>query len=112
MPYVTVFLKEQLQPGQAHCFELAGKRIAIFNLDGKYLAFDDTCTHEEAPLSEGRLLTDEQGRCVVECAMHGAQFDVLTGEATALPGIDPIKVYPVRVKGDEVQVDVNGSAEP
>jgi 3-phenylpropionate/trans-cinnamate dioxygenase ferredoxin subunit len=105
MPFITACLKSALPPGQAHCFNLGGKRIAIFNQDGKYLAFDDECTHEGAPLSEGRLVTDEAGRCVVECPMHLAHFDVLTGAVTELPADTPINIYPVRVQGEEVQVE-------
>ena len=111
MPYIKVCSTAQLPPGRSHCFELDGKCIAVFNVAGTYFAFDNYCTHERAPLSEGRVLTDEKGRRVVECPMHHAHFNILTGEPTALPAMDPIEVYPVRVEGDEVQVYVDGSAE-
>ena len=33
----------ELAPGQAKCVEVAGKKIALFNLDGSFYAIDDTC---------------------------------------------------------------------
>jgi hypothetical protein len=35
-------------PGKAIAVELAGQRIAVFNVDGTYCAIGDTCTHQAA----------------------------------------------------------------
>ncbi|MCH2557697.1 MAG: non-heme iron oxygenase ferredoxin subunit [Alcanivorax sp.] len=82
--------------------------IAVFRLDGEFHATDDTCTHGQALLSEGEL--DEDG--VVECPWHGGTFDVRTGEALSFPCVLPLKVYPVRVEGNKVFIDVLAGAEP
>ena len=42
---------EDLEVGKL--VEAGGKRIAIFNLGGKYYAIEDTCPHRGGPLSEG-----------------------------------------------------------
>jgi len=64
-------------------------------------AVDDICSHAEVSLSEGDV---EDGR--VECWLHGSRFDLRTGKATSLPATEPIAVFPVKVEGDEVLVDV------
>ena len=76
------------------------QRIALYNVDGEYFATDDTCSHEEASLSEGFLYDD-----IVECPLHGAAFNVRTGEVEAFPATVGIDTFPVRVVGDEIQVN-------
>src|SRR2546428_3328347 len=65
----------ELAPGQAKCVEVAGKKIALFNLDGSFYAIDDTCTHRGGPLSEGEVSGEE-----VTCPWHGAVYNIKTGE--------------------------------
>jgi 3-phenylpropionate/trans-cinnamate dioxygenase ferredoxin subunit len=105
MAYVKALQKSDLQPGQGRCVVLEGKRIAIFNVDGKFVAIDDVCTHDEASLAEGTLL-HENGKCVVECPWHGAHFDLNTGAALTLPAVTPVKTYPTRAEGDTIEVEV------
>ena len=44
-----------IQPSQARMFEVGGKKIAMFNVDGVFYASDDVCTHRGGPLSEGEV---------------------------------------------------------
>lgn len=90
-----------IPPGELALIETAGARIAVANVDGVFYAFDDTCTHEQCSLAEGAL---EGGKVV--CACHGAEFDVRTGAVLAPPAKLPLKVYPVRIVDDAIQVDV------
>ena len=77
--------------------------VSVFHTDdGEVYAIDDTCTHQDASLSEGWL----EG-CFVECPLHAASFDLRTGEPTCLPAKRPVKTYPVFVKDGEVHVDVD-----
>jgi nitrite reductase/ring-hydroxylating ferredoxin subunit len=76
------------------------REIALARLpDGTWVAFDDTCTHEECPLSEGDL----EGERIV-CYCHGSEFDLRTGEVLEGPAEDPLPMYPARVEGGELQV--------
>ena len=59
---------------------MKGKQIAVFNINGDFFAIDNMCTHEEASLAEGEISGHE-----VTCPLHGAKFDVRTGEAIAAP---------------------------
>lgn len=79
--------------GSLKAFEVNNKRIAVANVDGAFFAFDDTCTHEEASLSEGEVL-----KGCVECPLHGARFDLRTGEVKALPAVKKLGVYQVTVE--------------
>lgn len=81
--------------------EVAGRRLALFNIDGKYYAIDDTCTHSGGSLAEG----DVQGN-VVKCPLHGAEFDVTTGEVLGPPAPSGVTCYKVRVEGNEIAIDL------
>jgi 3-phenylpropionate/trans-cinnamate dioxygenase ferredoxin subunit len=83
-------------------FEVAGTRIAVANADGRYYAIDEICTHEHCSLVEEGTLEGT----VVTCSCHGAQFDVTTGQVLAPPAFEPLKVYPLRVIGDDLIVEV------
>jgi 3-phenylpropionate/trans-cinnamate dioxygenase ferredoxin component len=75
--------------------------IAVFNLDGEFLAIKDICTHDEARLSDGELT----GETII-CPWHGACFSIRTGEALSPPAIEAIETFPVVLKGDEVYVEI------
>lgn len=103
MGFVKVAKVGAIAPGKAIRVEIGDEPIAIFNVDGDLYAIGDTCSHEEASLSEG----DVYGTCV-ECPLHGAEFDLKTGRPRTLPAVVPVPTYAVKVEGDDVLVD----AEP
>lgn len=77
--------------------------IAVFHTeDGELLAIDDTCTHQEAPLSQGWL----EG-CEIECPIHAAAFNLHTGKAS-LPATKPVRTHAVEVRDGIVYVELSG----
>ena len=50
--YVKVAKASELEPNHGKLVEVQGKKIALFNVDGKFHAIDNTCTHRGGPLSE------------------------------------------------------------
>ena len=97
----TVAKVAETPPGTITVHEVDGVRIALCNVNGRFYAIDDVCTHDGGPLDQGVL----EGN-LVECPRHGAKFDVETGRAVVLPAVRPVRTYPVRVEGDDVQVSV------
>src|SRR5690242_5220738 len=87
-----------LAPGDVLGVVLAGREVAIYDIDGTLYATDDVCTHAYARLSDGWLDNAE-----IECPLHAGRFDVKTGKATAPPCVDPLKTYPIRLLGDDIQ---------
>ena len=77
-----------------------GRIVALFNVEGQFYALDGMCPHQGGPLGKGRL-----SGCIITCPWHGFQFDVTTGQhQTSKSLVHPS--FPVRVSGDEVQVEV------
>ena len=79
-----------------------GKDIAVVNLEGRYYAFDDTCTHAGASLSEGKV-----DGCRVVCGWHAAEFDCKTGKLEKFPAkIRDLQAYGTAVESGGVFVEV------
>jgi len=89
-----------LVAGKPVKLEKAGRTICVTRVGDDVFAIDDTCSHSDASLSEGEV-TDFK----IECWLHGAEFDLRTGEALTPPAVVPVKIYPVTVDGDSVTVE-------
>jgi len=94
-----VCAKSELAPGKVKRIE--DPPIAVFNVEGTLLAVSDTCTHAEASLSEGRVDGE-----TVECPLHGACFDLRTGEALTPPAIEPVQTFRVLAQEDNIYVEI------
>ena len=92
----------EIPAGRINVYEIGGKRIALCNVNGRFYAIDDVCTHDGGPLDQGVL----EGN-LVECPRHGAKFDVETGRAVVLPAVRPVRTYQVRIEGDEIKIGVD-----
>ena len=92
LSFISVCPEEELPPGVRLFMEIDNNSIVLFNLAGDYYAIADVCTHDDGPLGEGEI-EDHQ----IICPRHGARFDIPTGEVLALPAIQDVPVYPVRV---------------
>nr|WP_296771600.1 bifunctional 3-phenylpropionate/cinnamic acid dioxygenase ferredoxin subunit [Rhodococcus sp. (in: high G+C Gram-positive bacteria)] len=94
---------EELPDGEALRITPPGAApIAIFNVDGEYFAIDDTCTHQDASLSEGWVED-----CAVECPLHTACFDLRTGAALGAPAKIPVRTHAVLVEDGVIRVAVS-----
>jgi toluene monooxygenase system ferredoxin subunit len=78
--------------------------LIVFPNGGEPIAFQDRCPHQQFDLATGKLENN-----VLTCRAHLWQFDATTGQ-----GVNPadcrLAIYPTRVDGDDVFVDVAGIA--
>lgn len=81
--------------------QIDDKRIGVYIIDGEYFAMQDICPHANALLSQGFMDGE-----TVECPLHGALFDVRTGQCLREPGDRDLETYPVRIKGDQIEVNL------
>jgi len=94
-------LFSELQQGKPVKVEKDGRTICVARVGDEVFAVDDTCSHSDASLSEGDV-TDFK----IECWLHGAEFDLRTGEALTPPAVAPLHTYGVHVDGDSVTVEI------
>ena len=98
---VKVAERKDVPPGTAMAVDLEGRAVALFNVDGRFYAIDGTCTHRGGPLSQGEL-----DGTVVTCPLHGARFNVTTGEVLGPPAARGVARYDVRVEGEDVKIEM------
>ncbi len=84
-----------------------GVDVLLCQVEGQFYALQDQCTHARQKLSGGRLRGFQ-----VSCPLHGARFDVRTGECLAAPATRAVKTYPVTLEGGKVSVTVADSDKP
>jgi nitrite reductase (NADH) small subunit/3-phenylpropionate/trans-cinnamate dioxygenase ferredoxin subunit len=97
----TVAKVGEIPEGMGRAFDVDGVMVAVFLEGGKYYAIEDYCPHQGAPLSDG-ILFDKS----VTCTWHGWRFSLEDGRH--LDGSrNTVPTYPVRVVGDEIQVNVD-----
>ena len=98
----TLFSADNFLEGEIRGAQLPdGTRIAVYNINGAYYATDDTCSHENASLSEEGLL---DGSSVV-CGWHFCSFEIATGVAMNSPCSEPIRTYPVKLADGMLHVE-------
>lgn len=100
MPFVQAAKVSEIQVGTIHQVQVAGKAIALANVQGKFYAISDVCLHKGGPLGQGELHAT-----TVTCPWHGWTYDVTTGKVTQNPNLG-VACYATEVRGDEVFVDV------
>ncbi len=101
MPKLPLCPLDELEPGSARRFDVAGQPIAVIRIGDDVYAIGDICSHQNISLSEGEVDPDER---TVECWKHGSAFSVETGEALTLPATRPVPVYDVRVDDGQIVV--------
>jgi 3-phenylpropionate/trans-cinnamate dioxygenase ferredoxin subunit len=89
-----------LLPGKPVRIEKNGEAICVARVGDEVFAIEDTCSHSEASLAEGEI-----NEYKIECWLHGAEFDLRTGQALTPPAVTSVKTYSVSVDGDSVTVD-------
>lgn len=103
MPWQRVANKIDVQEGCGISVQAPGRRkpIALFRSQGQYFAVNDECPHAYAHLS-GSAVSD----FIITCQWHGAQFDVRTGKAVGPLAYGDLRIFPVRLNGDDIEVEI------
>ncbi|QDF38807.1 non-heme iron oxygenase ferredoxin subunit [Bradyrhizobium symbiodeficiens] len=100
--WVKVAELGDLPKGSMTCIAPDDIPIAIYHLDdGSLWATEAVCSHQYALLTDGILEDD-----LVECPLHGAQFNVKTGKALSEPAEIDLRTYEVRLDGMDILLKI------
>src|SRR5260370_30922579 len=102
---VRICAQSEIAPDSAKAFEVGDRRLAVFNIGGRFYVTDDECTHASASLADGML----EGE-VIECAMHFGAFHVPTGEVKSPPCAGALRTYKGILEGNDAVVDLDRQA--
>ncbi len=97
--FVKVADTKDIPSSQMKSVEVSGEKICVVNVEGKYYAIGNVCTHVGGPLAEGTLEGYE-----VECPWHGSKFDVRTGEVTRPPARRPESTYELKIDDSSILI--------
>lgn len=86
--------------------DLNGTPVCVTRIGDEVFAIADTCSHSEASLSEGDV-TDYK----IECWLHGAEFDLRSGEVVTPPASIPVEVFDVIRESDTIKISSRKSAQ-
>jgi nitrite reductase/ring-hydroxylating ferredoxin subunit len=93
--FVKVAETKDIQPSKMMAVEVNGEKVCVANVEGKYYAIGNVCTHMGGPLAEGKL----EGN-VVQCPWHGSRFDITTGKVLRPPAMREEPMYEVKVEAN------------
>lgn len=97
--FVKVAETEDIQVSQMMAVEVNDERICLANVNGKYYAIGNVCTHMGGPLAEGKL-----EEYIVQCPWHGSRFDIRSGEVVRPPAMKPESTYEVKVENNDILI--------
>jgi nitrite reductase (NADH) small subunit len=116
---IRVGVLEDFAEGDRVFVTVGGRQVAVFLVDGTFVAYQNTCAHQGGPVCEGRYFprltatVDGEGRVLKErydrstphlvCPWHGWEYNLRTGEFAGNPAISLI-AYQVEIEGKDVYV--------
>jgi len=89
----------EVPPGSKKAIKIGDTWVMVVNARERLFAVSGICSHQVKPLWNGRVRN-----CKITCPVHGARFDLETGEPLDLPATKPIPTYDVRVVDDWIEV--------
>ena len=99
--WIDVTSTEDVPDDDVVGIDVAGKSIALYQVEGEIYATDNICTHGNARLCDGFLYGHE-----IECPLHQGKFDIRNGKAMCAPLTEDIRIYPVKIEDGRVFVDL------
>jgi 3-phenylpropionate/trans-cinnamate dioxygenase ferredoxin subunit len=90
---------DSLIPGRPIQIDVDGKPVCLARVGDEVFAVSNVCTHSYAELSDGEIKD-----FTIECWLHGADFDLRTGNALTLPATEPLETFQVERDGNEITI--------
>ena len=98
--WTAITAVENVPPREGRAVTVGGEEIAIFNVEGRYLAIQNKCPHRGGPLCDGIV----SGTTVV-CPLHGRRYDLETGMAVRASEPSQVGTFPTRVEEGVIYVN-------
>ena len=92
----------EVQPGCAKKIEAGQCELALFNLEGKFYATQNLCTHATASLAEGDMIS---------CPVHYGEFHIPTGQAMTFPCTVDLRTYKVIEEDGKIYADLDAESD-
>lgn len=97
--FTAVASLSDLPNGAKKLVTVDGTEVLLCHSEGRVFAVENLCSHAEERLDCGRMRAGW-----IACPIHGARFDLATGEPMNPPANQPIRTFPVRIVGETIEV--------
>lgn len=95
---------EDFVHGQAAQVKVADRVLVVVRIENDVYVLDDRCSHEDFSLSLGEV---DVSTCEIECARHGAMFNLKDGQPASFPATRPVTHYDVVSEAGRLQVVIS-----
>ena len=99
--YIQVSDTTDIESESSVSIEVNGIDILICNTEEGFFAVQDLCTHAFTPLCGGHI----QG-ILISCPLHGAVFNLKTGEVMSPPAFEELKTFQLKIEGTSISVEI------
>lgn len=87
--------------GRAAQVKVGNRVLVVVRIDNDVYVLDDRCSHEDFSLALGEV---DVNTCEIECARHGAMFQLKDGQPASFPATRPVAHYDVVNESGRLQV--------
>ena len=95
--YLQIADSTDIELNQSVSVEVNGTNVLICHTEEGFFAVQDLCTHAFTSLCGGFI----QGT-LISCPLHGAVFDLKTGEVKSPPAFEDLKVFELKIDGTSI----------
>lgn len=99
--YIRVARLDEVPSGSTLAVDVEGKSVLLCHTKDRIFAVINECSHANEKLECGRMRSGW-----ISCPVHGARFDLETGEPMNPPATRPIRTFPTRIVDDWIEVAV------
>ncbi len=101
--WAPVVSLDALWDGDPTVVQLDGIDVLLVRNGDDLYAVANRCTHQGAPLDQGKVDVEGSLKTVV-CPAHGSRFDLSSGRVIRPPAAAPLPTYDARVEGGMVEL--------
>ena len=100
--WLDVGTDADLEPGTMKRLDIDQRPVLLANVEGTVVAVADTCTHEDASLSDGAL-----DGVFIRCPLHGSRFCLLNGKAVDDPAEIDLETFPIKIEHGRILIELS-----
>ncbi len=97
--WVAVARQDELKEGEVKVVDVDNVMVAVFNLEGEFIAVEDVCPHDGSEIATGCVKNG-----ILECPHHGATFDLRSGDVLTPPAYEPLEMMALRIENGVIEV--------
>ena len=102
--FITLAREEDITNNKSMAIAREGRELLICHADGQFYIFENRCTHQNMPLSEGRIRNG-----YLSCPVHGMRYKLDSGDPVGELSRIPLTRFQTRIVNGEIQVSLPNS---